>query len=50
MTDRVPWQVDAYLDLARREHAIGEFTADEYLAVQRVVHRVGRALSGLLAS
>ncbi|OKK01732.1 HIT family protein [Amycolatopsis sp. CB00013] len=95
MTDRVPWQADAYLDLARRacfvcelldgnpdyphhiayrdadavvfasrfpsvlghfliapikhrEHAIGDFTADEYLAIQRVVHLAGSALSGLL--
>ncbi|SDU05997.1 histidine triad (HIT) family protein [Amycolatopsis keratiniphila] len=31
-----------------REHAIGDFTADEYLAVQRVVHRAGTALSDLL--
>jgi diadenosine tetraphosphate (Ap4A) HIT family hydrolase len=95
MTNRVPWQADAYLDLARRacfvcellagnpdyphhvayrdaaavvfasrfpsvfghflvapvehrEHAIGDFTADEYLSIQRVVHRAGNALSDLL--
>ncbi|MFI9382558.1 HIT family protein [Kutzneria sp. NPDC052558] len=95
MTTRVPWQPDAYLDLARRacficellagnpdyphhiayrdddavvfasrfpsvlghflvapvshrEHAIGDFTPDDYLALQRVVHRTGRALTELL--
>lgn len=31
-----------------REHAIGDFTTDEYLALQRVVHRAGRALTDLL--
>jgi diadenosine tetraphosphate (Ap4A) HIT family hydrolase len=33
---------------SHREHAIGDFTADEYLALQRIVHRVGRALPSLL--
>jgi ATP adenylyltransferase len=34
--------------VSHREHAIGDFTADEYLAIQRIVHRVGRALPSLL--
>jgi diadenosine tetraphosphate (Ap4A) HIT family hydrolase len=27
-----------------REHVIGDFTCDEYVALQRVVHRVGEAV------
>jgi len=95
MTTRVPWQPDAYLELARRacficellagnpdyphhiahrddravvfasrfpsvrghflvapvdhrEHVVTDFTPDEYLALQSVVHRAGRALTELL--
>ncbi|MEU4801966.1 HIT domain-containing protein [Actinosynnema sp. NPDC023587] len=33
---------------AHREHAVGDFTVDEYLTLQRVVHRVGSALADLL--
>lgn len=31
-----------------REHAIGDFSPDEYAAIQQVVHRAGTALSSLL--
>lgn len=31
-----------------REHAIGDFTPDEYAAIQHVVHRAGSALTELL--
>lgn len=31
-----------------REHAVADFTPDEYLALQAVVHRAGRALTDLL--
>lgn len=31
-----------------REHVIGDFGVEEYLALQRVVHAVGRALSDLV--
>lgn len=95
VTNRVPWQADAYLNLARRacficelvagnpdyrhhvayrdavavvfasrfpsvlghflvapvdhrEHAVGDFTAEEYVAIQRIVHRTGTALTSLL--
>ncbi|MFE6611322.1 HIT family protein [Amycolatopsis sp. NPDC057786] len=32
-----------------REHVVGDFTVDEYLTIQRVVHRAGSALSALLS-
>lgn len=31
-----------------REHAVGDFELDEYLALQRVVHAAGRALTELV--
>jgi diadenosine tetraphosphate (Ap4A) HIT family hydrolase len=31
-----------------REHVIGDFTPDEYAALQRIVHRAGTALSELV--
>lgn len=34
--------------IEHREHAVGDFTPDEYVAIQRVVHRAGRALSELV--
>jgi diadenosine tetraphosphate (Ap4A) HIT family hydrolase len=31
-----------------REHVVDDFTRDEYLAIQSVIHRLGRALSSVL--
>jgi diadenosine tetraphosphate (Ap4A) HIT family hydrolase len=33
-----------------REHVIGDFTRDEYLALQRVVHRVGEAVCAAVST
>lgn len=35
---------------AHREHVVQDFDADEYLALQRVVHRVGRAVQRALGA
>ncbi|MFK0245976.1 HIT family protein [Amycolatopsis azurea] len=34
--------------VVHREHVIDDFTAEEYLAIQAVVHRAGRALGDLV--
>lgn len=40
--ERVMWDEDAYLEL------VGDFGVEEYLALQRAVHAVGRVLSDLV--
>lgn len=34
--------------IAHREHVLDDFTPDEYAALQRVVHRAGRALADIV--
>ncbi|MCG8923114.1 HIT family protein [Lentzea sp. CC55] len=47
---RFPSAVGHFLvaPVEHREHAIGDFTPDEYAAIQRVVHRAGGGLTALL--
>ena len=33
---------------AHREEVLGDFSVDEYVALQRTIHRVGRALAAVL--